>query len=138
MNYQLKTNQNFTKAKILRIVKDLVKKRLIIIGSKLVKDTVLENTLRRQIYEYVLNHPGSTNYDLRKAFDVGANQILWHLNFLIKFEFIKIIKIEKHKAIFSFDSDPKYHFLLEEGHTLKFHPQSKVIPMLEDLRFHNN
>ena len=26
-----------------------------------------------------------------------------------KFEYIKIVKIEKHKAIFSFEFDPKYH-----------------------------
>lgn len=109
LNYQLKGNQNFNTAKILRIVKDLIKKRLIIIGSKLVKDNVLDNPLRRQIYEYTLNNPGLTIYDLRKAFNVGANQILWHLSFLSKFEFIRIIKIGKHKVIFSFESDPKYN-----------------------------
>ncbi|MBY9007141.1 MAG: hypothetical protein KGD63_10310 [Candidatus Lokiarchaeota archaeon] len=109
LNYQLKGNQNFTKAKILRIIKDLIKKRLIIIGSKLVKDNILANRLRRQIYEYILNNPGSTIYNLRKAFHIGANQVIWHLNFLIKFEFVKTIRIEKHKVIFSFESESKYY-----------------------------
>ncbi len=109
LNFQLKNNQNFTKAKILRIVKDLIKKRVIIIGSKLVKDNILENPLRHNIYEYIVNNPGSTIYDLRKKFNVGANQVIWHLNFLVKFEFVKTIMIEKHKVIFSFESEPKYY-----------------------------
>ena len=109
LNFQLKNNQNFTKAKILRIVKDLIKKRVIIIGSKLVKDNILENPLRRNIYDYIVNNPASTIYDLRKEFNVGANQVIWHLNFLVKFEFVKTIMIEKHKVIFSFEAEPKYY-----------------------------
>ena len=108
---QLKGNQNFSKAKIIRIVKDLIKKRKIIIGSRIAKDNVLDNPFRRRIYEYILNNPGSTNYDIRKFFDVGANQIIWHLNFLRKFKFIRIIEIEKHKVIFSLNSDPKYDLI---------------------------
>ncbi|MBN1216868.1 MAG: hypothetical protein JXA99_15690 [Candidatus Lokiarchaeota archaeon] len=107
ITYRLKSNDNFNRNKIEIIVKNLVKKKKIVIGIRLVKDDVLELPIRRNIYEYIKNNPGANINDIKKEFSIGSNSIFWHLKIMEHFQFIRIVKYQSQKNIFRFESTPK-------------------------------
>lgn len=51
--------------------------------------SVLEHPARRAIYEYISAHPGSTEEEVRSAFDLAHYRTKMHLNFLVKFGFLR-------------------------------------------------
>ncbi|MFW9973527.1 MAG: hypothetical protein ACFFDF_25315 [Candidatus Odinarchaeota archaeon] len=112
LNYYLRKNKSINRNKIEIILKALIDKNLIIPGSKLVKENVLENQKRRKIYEYICKNPGCNLNDIMNNFQMGSNQVLWHLKFLDKFHFIRSAKFDNQKTFFKFKLNKSYDKLI--------------------------
>ncbi len=104
---KLRLNQRFTRIKIEKIVKNLVTKQQIVLGTKLTKDDILNIDLRKKICQFIFKNPGININNIMQEFNIGSNQSLWHLNMLKDFGFIKMVEIKNQKALFhiSVDSD---------------------------------
>ncbi len=114
--YRAKTS-DLNRNKIEQIIKKLIKKRIIIPGTKLMKNNIIENPTRNEIYNFIKNTPSNIN-EIMRALKIGSNQALWHLSCLEKFEFIRSKKLNNHRIFFKFDSNPKldkfYHYLKKD------------------------
>ncbi len=102
---RLRFNPNYTKYKIEIIVKSLIKKKIILVGTKLTKHDILRIQIRKDIYNYILKKPGININEIKNEFNLGSNQVLWHLRALNDFEFIRMVKIGNQKALFGFNFD---------------------------------
>ena len=111
---RIRLNPNLNRNKIEVIIKSLIKKRIIIPGTKLMKNNIIENPKRNEIYNYIKKNPSNIN-EIMRALKIGSNQALWHLSCLEKFEFVRSKKLNNHRVFFKFDSNPKldkfYHYL---------------------------
>jgi len=108
LNYYLRKNETINKDKIEKILKTLIEKNLIIPGSKLVKENILENLRRKEIYEYICVTPGCNINDIMNILQIGSNQVLWHLQFLTKFQFIRKVEFDNQKTFFKFQLNEYY------------------------------
>jgi len=114
---RVRLNPNLNRNKIELIIKSLIKKRIIIPGTKLMKNNIIENPKRNEIYNYIKKSPSNIN-EIMGALKIGSNQALWHLSCLEKFEFVRSKKLNNHRVFFKFDSNPKldkfYHYMNKE------------------------
>jgi predicted transcriptional regulator len=114
---RVRLNPNLNRNKIELIIKSLIKKRIIIPGTKLMKNNIIENPKRNEIYNYIKKSPSNIN-EIMRALKIGSNQALWHLSCLEKFEFVRSKKLNNHRIFFKFDSNPKldkfYHYMNKE------------------------
>ena len=84
------------------ILKILVSKKLIIEGSKLYRDDLLLNRKRNLIYEFIVKNPGTYFNRIIKTLSLSNHVAIWHLEMLLKFDYIKKQKIENHNIYFDF------------------------------------
>jgi len=114
---RVRYNPNINENRIELILKDLIKRRVIIPGTRLMKNNIVEHPKRNEIYNYIKRTPSNIN-EIMRALNIGSNQVLWHLSCLEKFQFIRSKKINNHKIFFKFDSNPKldslYYYLKKE------------------------
>ena len=89
------------------ILRALVKKNLIVEGSKLSIKDVLQNQKRKGIYEYILENPGIYFNRIVRELDISNHVVVWHLNILLKFRFIRKAKFENHDLYFDSNFDEK-------------------------------
>ncbi|MFX1280816.1 MAG: winged helix-turn-helix transcriptional regulator [Promethearchaeota archaeon] len=82
------------------ILRSLVKKRLIVEGTKLTKNDILVNETRNKIYNYILKNPGS--YFNKIVIDLNINKpvVVWHVKMLERFGYIKREVFENHAIFF--------------------------------------
>ncbi len=131
LNYYLRKNLALNRNKIEIILKTLIEKNLVILGAKLVKENILENPKRKEIYEYICNNPGSNINDIMNALQIGSNQVLWHLKFLEKFQFIRSTKFDNQKIFFRFQLNEYYDKLFY------YSRNESIIKILKLLRYSN-
>jgi len=114
---RVRSNPNLNRNSIELIIKNLIKKRILIPGTKLMKNNIIEHPIRNEIYNYIRKNPSNIN-DIMKAINVGANQALWHISCLEKFRFTRSKKINNQRIIFEFDSnsdlDELYFYLKQD------------------------
>ena len=114
INNRVKSNPFINKAKIEITIKNLIKKRIIIPGTKLMKNNIIEHPLRNEIFNYIKKNPSNIN-EIMNALNIGSNQALWHLSCLEKFRFVRSKKINNRRIIFKYDSNPEldelYYYL---------------------------
>ena len=114
---RVRANPNLNKNSIEIIIKNLVKNRILIPGTKLMKNNIIEHPIRNEIYNYIQKNPSNIN-DIMKAINIGSNQALWHLSCLEKFRFTRSKKIENQRIIFKYDSnsnlDEFYYYLKQD------------------------
>jgi predicted transcriptional regulator len=108
INYRLKSNVNFNKNKITLVIKVLIKKKLILPGTKLVRDDILEVAKRVEIYDYITAMPGANLTEIKDYHEIGSNHVIWHLKWLEKFEFIRSTRFRNQKVYFNSNFDIKY------------------------------
>jgi predicted transcriptional regulator len=106
---------------LLSIIQFLINKKLLIEGSKFSKETVLSNHVRKTIFNYIRINPGVHFSDLRKTSlpekGGSSGQLVWHLEMLLKFEYIKKIKVGNYTVFLPFEMDEidgKILFLLRD------------------------
>ncbi len=114
INNRVKSNPFINKARIEVTIKNLIKKRMIIPGTKLMKNNIIEHPVRNEIFNYIKKNPSNIN-EIMKALNIGSNQALWHLSCLEKFRFVRSKKINNRRIIFKYDSNPEldelYYYL---------------------------
>lgn len=89
------------------ILRTLVKKKYIVEGSKLINSDILKNLKRKQIFDYILENPGIYFNRLLKELRMTNHVVVWHLNVLVKFNFIKKEKFDNHDIYFDSKFDVK-------------------------------
>lgn len=107
VNNRVKRNPNLNKNSIEIIIKSLIKKRIIIPGTKLMRNNIIENPKRNEIFNFIKKNPNNIN-QIMKALNLGSNHALWHLSCLEKFQFVRSKKINNQRVFFRFDSNPKF------------------------------
>ena len=94
---------------LLLIIQFLINKKLLIEGSKFSRESVLTNRIRNGILNYIFKHPGVHFSDLRKKAlpeEMGSSgQLVWHLEMLLKFNYIKKIKVGNYTVFLPMDMD---------------------------------
>jgi len=121
VNNRVKLNPNINRNKIELVIKNLIKKRIIIPGTKLMRNNIIEHPKRNEIYNFIKKYPSNIN-EIMRALEIGSNQALWHLSCLEKFEFVRSEKLNNHRIFFKFDSNPKldnFYFYLNKDIVLK-------------------
>ncbi len=108
INNRVRHNPDINKNRIELIIKSLIKKRVIIPGTKLMKSDITRNITRNEIYKYIKQNPGKNINEIMKMHNLGSNLALWHLSALEKFQFVRSKKIRNRCIFFKFDSDPKF------------------------------
>ncbi len=110
INNRVKSNPYLNRNSIELIIKNLIKKRILIHGTKLMKNNIIEHPIRNEIYNFIRKNPSNIN-EIMRAINIGSNQALWHLSCLEKFRFTRSKKIDNQKIIFEYDSNPEYDML---------------------------
>ena len=114
INNRVRYNPNINENRIELVLKDLIKRRVIIPGTKLMKNNIIEHPIRNEIFNFIKKNPSNIN-KIMKVLKIGSNQALWHLSCLEKFQFVRSKQINNHRMFFKFDSNPKldpfYYYL---------------------------
>ncbi|MBN1799944.1 MAG: right-handed parallel beta-helix repeat-containing protein [Candidatus Lokiarchaeota archaeon] len=118
-------NSRFSKASInvnvngiKKVIRSLIKKNLIIEGSILTKDDILNNNNRKKIYKCVKDNPGIHFNKIIKKTKIARMVVRWHVNMLNKFQFVRLEQIGNQHAYF--DNETKHqdtelmHFISRE------------------------
>ena len=127
--YGEKKTLNLNKAKIQKILRSLIRKGLVIPRSKFTKSEVLNNQIRKKIYDFINQNPGTHFYEILNHLELGRNQTLWHLNMLTKFLYIKTFKIGNRDIYFDFNVDS---FYFEICYYLRNEKVCKIIDILKE------
>jgi predicted transcriptional regulator len=95
------------------IIQYLVNKKIIVDQSRFTRVSVLSNPYRKKIYSIVSSNPGVHLSAVKKLFqkniaNIGVGQLLWHIDMLIKFDFIKTIKIGNFLILLPIELDNDY------------------------------
>ena len=106
INNRVRYNPNINENSIELIIKDLIKRHVIIPGTRLMKNNIIEHPIRNEIFNYIKKNPSNIN-EIMRYLNIGSNQALWHLSCLEKFKFIRSKQINNHKLFFKYDSNPK-------------------------------
>lgn len=128
ISHRLKNDIDFNKNKIEDIVKTLIKKNVLIPGTKLVKEDILTNQTRTKIDNFIKENPGVNINEIMRSNSLGSNQALWHLKFLEKFQMVKSFSFENQRAFFRYDVDSN---LQKEIFYLRNDKIKKIIELLE-------
>lgn len=104
---RFRTNSiNINKRGIKKILKTLIRKNIIVEGSSLTIQDVLDVPKRKKIYEYIKSHPGTYFGKILNDLKLSYNVLIWHLHILQKFEFIGKTRLNHHDVYFDFNIDP--------------------------------
>ena len=97
---------------ILDIIQFLNNNKILIDGSKHTRETILLNLYRKKIYYMIDSFNGATfSYLREKVFtdhSGSAGQLLWHLKMLIKFKYIKKIKVGNYSLFLPLDLEDDF------------------------------
>ena len=88
-----------------KILISLTNKKLIVEGSKLSKSEILNNKKRKDIYEFIIKNPGTYFNRVIHELNLSNHIVVWHLNMLLKFEFITKEILENHAIYFDASSE---------------------------------
>ena len=105
---------------LLEIIQYLINKKILVDGSKQTKKTVLFNIYRKKIYNAIKENNGLKFSSIRKKIftkNAGSSgQLIWHLEVLLKFGYLKKINIGKFTIFLPIDMEDelgKLHFFLK-------------------------
>ncbi|MFX1500247.1 MAG: hypothetical protein ACFFDH_04695 [Promethearchaeota archaeon] len=82
------------------VVNNLIKKCILVDGSKLTRDDVLKNPNRLRIYNTILNNPGIHFMGIINLIGISIFLGKWHLNMLLKFNLIKKTRVENREIYY--------------------------------------
>ena len=127
--HRLKGNPNHNQNRFEEIVKNLNKKYSIISSNKLIQEDILQAPIRKRMYDLIRKNSGININELERKLNIGANQVLWHLNFLEKSQLIKNVRIGNQKAYYNYYLDQTD---LELFFYLRKEKINKIIELLKD------
>jgi len=103
------------------IIQILINNRILVNHSKFTRRTVLSNSTRKIIYNFIRRNTGSHFSLIKKiGFSNGIagspGELIWHLDMLIKFNYIKKLKLKNYTIFLPFDVDDErgiIYFILQ-------------------------
>ena len=119
-----KASINISVHGIKSILQSLVKKNLVIDGSRLTREKVLLNENRKKIYDHILHHPGDYIYRIAKKTKLSITVVEWHIDILLKFNFITRRKIKNQEVYYEEGNEQE---LNETIHFIKKDKSKKII-----------
>ena len=124
-----KRRLKFPRKGLLSIIQLLINKKVLVEGSKYTKDDVLNNKYRFNLYNFLTSYLGAHFSTIRKQIITdnsatlgSSGQLIWHLEMLIKFNYIKKIKIKNYTVFLPYEIDDEIgllHFVLHDEIYLK-------------------
>ncbi len=96
-----RTNGNLNYNGIKSVIASLVKKNIIIEGSKFTRKTVLLNSNREIIYNMIREYPGIYMNKLSKILKLSPFVVNWHLSILMKFNLIRKQNLNNNISYFT-------------------------------------
>jgi len=91
---------NISNEGVRKILISLTNKKLIVEGSKLIKSEILNNEKRKEIYDFIINNPGTYFNKILHELNYSNHIVVWHLSMLLKFDFISKKILENHEIYF--------------------------------------
>lgn len=107
-NLKISKNKNEKERIINKAIYQLIAKKIIIKGTKITKDSVLQNKNRKKIFEYIFSNPGTHLREIQKILKLTPQISAWHLQMLEKFDFIRAKRIKNKIVYFDREIDPKF------------------------------
>ena len=124
-----KRRLKFPRKGLLSIIQLLINKKVLVEGSKYTRDEVLNNRYRLNLYSFLNSYLGAHFSTIRKQIitdksgSMGSSgQLIWHLEMLIKFNYIKKIKIKNYTVFLPYEISDEIgllHFVLRDELYLK-------------------
>ena len=109
---------NISHEGVRKILMSLTNKKLFVEGSKLSKSEILNNKKRKDIYEFIIKNPGTYFNRIVHELNISNHIVVWHLNMLLKFEYITKEDLENHEIYFDssteFDNIKLNYFTTKE------------------------
>ena len=96
---------NISNEGVRKILISLTQKKLIVEGSKLAKSDILNNKKRKEIYEFIVKNPGTYFNRIVRELQLSNHIVVWHLNMLLKFDFITKEVLENHEIYFEVNAE---------------------------------
>ncbi|MHA1459136.1 MAG: hypothetical protein ACTSQR_05660 [Promethearchaeota archaeon] len=124
-----KRRLKFPRKGLLSIIQLLINKKVLVEGSKYTRDEILINKYRFNLYRFLTSYLGAHFSTIKKQIitdksgSLGSSgQLIWHLEMLIKFNYIKKIKIKNYTVFLPYEIDDEIgllHFILHDEIYLK-------------------
>jgi len=124
-----KRRLKFPRKGLLSIIQLLINKKVLVEGSKYTRDEVLNNRYRFNLYNFLTSYLGVHFSSIRKQIITdksgtlgSSGQLIWHLEMLIRFNYIKKIKIKNYTVFLPYEIDDEIgllHFVLRDEIYLK-------------------
>ncbi len=95
-----KISEDFKRNDIERILKEMIRKKMIIVAPELTKQDIFVSITKRNILSYINNNPGNTIEDLFENIGIKKSKLIWHLTILEKYQYIKSLKSNRKKAYY--------------------------------------
>ncbi|MBN1802222.1 MAG: hypothetical protein JW891_11990 [Candidatus Lokiarchaeota archaeon] len=102
-----KLSVNMNKEGIERILYSLVKKKILVEGSTLMREDVLENEKRFALYRYICSNPGKYISQIENETNENHHVVVWHIKMLLRFNFLEKQKFDNHDLYYKFGIDFK-------------------------------
>jgi len=95
------------------IIQYLVNKKILVDQSRFTRLSVMSNPVRKQLYFILRNNIGVHLAALKKLLqqinpNLGVGQLLWHVDMLIKFDYIKSMKVGNYLILLPKEIDDSY------------------------------
>jgi len=84
-----KRKLKFPDLEVEQAIWSLISKKYIVNGTKLSKNSVLENANRQEILKYICDNPGANIRAIRSKMSMGSYLTSWHIKMLEKFGYIR-------------------------------------------------
>lgn len=114
------------------ILEKFIRKKIFVPGSRLTRETVLDNKKRNELYQLIFSTPALNLNRLLTRVDLGQQLGYWHLGMLKKFELIREKKIMNYTLYFLHDfprGKETIIFLLRNPNILKIYLCLKNHPL---------
>lgn len=104
---------------IKQTVQNLIEKKIILEGTRLTKEQILNNGNRKDVFTFICSNPGVYHFQIAKHLNLANHIVNWHLDALLNFDFIKEVKIDNHQIYYDSNISPdhaiiQYYFRSEK------------------------
>lgn len=123
--YKAKRRLKIPRRGLKSIIQYLVNKKVLVDQSRFTRNSILSHPFRKTIYYFIKDNLGVHLSTIRKYFqsgntkqNTGTGQLLWHLDMLLKFNYVKTIKLKNYLLFLPLDIDDEagiiYFFLKDD------------------------
>ena len=120
--YRAKNRLKIPRKGLNAIIQFLINNKILVDRSKFTRRTVLSNQRRKIIFNFIQQNIGAHFSLIKNTWasngELGSpGELIWHLDMLIKFNYIKKLTIKNYTIFIPFDVDDesgKIHFVLQD------------------------